>query len=110
MNTAELLTWINEVTALWWLIPAALSFICLRRRLQRHTGFTDQGWFLLFGHSRNEVFSLCLLLQFATLWFAVMVIGLAISFYLLPYGFGWFTGAVVVAITGILLIVPRWLG
>jgi len=55
MNTAELLTWINEVTALWWLIPAALSFICLRRRLQRHTGFTDQGWFLLFGHSRNEV-------------------------------------------------------
>ena len=39
-----------------------------------------------------------------------MVIGLAISFYLLPYGFGWFTGAVVVAITGILLIVPTWLG
>jgi hypothetical protein len=31
-----------------------------------------------------------------------------ISFYVLPYGLGWFIGAVVLTIVGILLILPKW--
>jgi len=37
----------------------------------------------------------------------VVIIGLAISFHVLPYGLGWFAGAVIVIITGILLMAPK---
>jgi hypothetical protein len=110
MNNVELLTWIDEATALWLLIPVGLAFIYLRRRLQGNPGFTERDWLFLFGHSRKEVFSLRVVLRFAALWFAVVIIGFAVSFHVLPYGVGWFAGAVVIAIAGILLVVPRWLG
>ena len=71
--------------------------------------FTDRDWLFLFGHSRKEVFSLRLLVRFFALLFAVVVVGLAICFYVLPYGLGWFAGTVLLTIAGILLIVPKWL-
>jgi hypothetical protein len=57
MEPAAVLRWIDKVTALWWLIPAALSFIYLRRRLQGYAGFTERDWLFLFAHSRKEVFA-----------------------------------------------------
>jgi hypothetical protein len=41
------------------------------------------------------------------LWLAVVLAGLVISFYVLPFGLWWSAGAVVLAIIGILLIVPK---
>ena len=32
-------------------------------------------------------------LRFATLWLAVVIIGFAVSFYVLPYGLIWFVNA-----------------
>ena len=52
--------------------------------------------------------SLRLWLRFAALLLAVVIIGLAISFYVLPFGLGWSVSAVLLAIAGILLFVPRW--
>ena len=71
--------------------------------------FTERDWLFLFGHSRKELFSLRLVLRFAALWLLVVIAGLGISFYVFPYGLEWFAGGVLIAITGILLIVPRWL-
>ena len=39
----------------------------------------------------------------------VVLVDLGISFYVLPYGLGWFVGAVALTIAGILLILPKWL-
>jgi hypothetical protein len=89
MNATELLTWIDEATALWWLIAVALSLIYVRRRLQGYDGFTERDWLFLFGHSRNEVFSLRLMLRFAAMLLAVVLVCLGNSFYVLPYGLRW---------------------
>ena len=43
------------------------------------------------------------------LFLLVVLLGLGICFYVLPYGLGWFAGAVLLTIAGILLVVPRWL-
>jgi fatty acid desaturase len=48
--------------------------------------FTDRDWRFPFRQPREKVFALELWLRFAALWFAVAVIGFAVSFYLLPYG------------------------
>ena len=78
--------------------------------LQGHTGFTERDWLFLFGHPREVVISRRLVLRFAALWLAVVAVGFAIAVYILPYGLGWFAGAVGLSVAGILLIVPRWLG
>jgi hypothetical protein len=52
--------------------------------------FTDLDWRFLFGHSREEVFTARLWIRFAVLWLAVMLVGVTISFYVLPYGLAWF--------------------
>src|SRR5438876_4615175 len=85
------------------LIPVVIGLVMLARRLRRQPAFTERDWLFLFGHSRKEVFSLRLWLRFAALLLAVVIIGLGISFYILPFGLGWFVSAVVVVITGILL-------
>jgi hypothetical protein len=41
---------------------------------------------------RDKLFRLKLWLRFATLWVAVMVVGFAVSFYVLPYGVLWLAG------------------
>jgi len=62
------------------LIPVVIGVLMLARRLRGQPVFTERDWLFLFGHSRNEVFSLRLWLRFAALLLAVVIIGLAISF------------------------------
>jgi hypothetical protein len=46
-------------------------------------------------------------LRFATLWLAVLVVGFAVSFYVLPYGLIWFMGALLLLLVRIFLITPK---
>jgi hypothetical protein len=71
--------------------------------------FTDRDWRFLFGHPRHEVLSARLFLRFAALWLAVVLVGLSIPFYVLPYGLAWFFGTLLLVIAGILFIIPKWL-
>lgn len=107
MNLGDYLIW--EATNGLLLIPTVIGLVMLMRRVRGQPVFTEHDWLFLFGHSRNELFSLRLLLRFAAILFLVVVIGLGISFYVLPYGLGWFVGAVVLTIAGILLVAPKWL-
>jgi hypothetical protein len=91
------------------LIPVVLGPVMVVRRCGGRPVFTESDWRFLFGHPREKVFTARLWIRFAALWLAVIVIGLMISFYVLPYGVGWFAGAALLAIAGILLIVPKWL-
>jgi hypothetical protein len=107
MNIGDYLIW--EATNGLLLIPVVLGLVILTRWVRGRPVFTERDWLFLFGHSRNEVFSLRLLLRFCALFLLVVLLGLAICFYVLPYGLGWFAGAVLLTIAGILLVVPRWL-
>jgi hypothetical protein len=86
-----------------------IGLVMLVRRFRGQPAFTERDWLFLFGHSRKEVFSPRLLLRFAAMLVFVVVVGLGLSFYVLPYGLGWFVGAVVLTIAGILLVAPKWL-
>ena len=105
MNLGDYLIW--DATNGPLLIRVVIGLVMLARRLRRQPAFIERDWLFLFGHSRKEVFSPHLLLRFAALWFAVVVIGLAIAFYVLPYGLGWLAIAVLLTIAGVLLVVPR---
>ena len=107
MNLGDYLIW--EATNGLLLIPTAIGFVMLVRWFRGQPVFTERDWLFLFGHPRKEVFSLRLLFRFAAMLGLVVLVGLGISFYVLPYGLGWFVGAVVLTIAGILLIVARWL-
>src|SRR5881398_2167102 len=107
MNVGDYLIW--EATNGLLLIPTAIGFVMLVRWLRGQPVFTERDWLFLSGHPRNEVFSVRLLLRFAAMLILVVLVGLGISFYVLPYGLGWFVGAVVITIVGILLILPKWL-
>jgi hypothetical protein len=109
MNPAIVLAWLDELTALFWLLPVAVVLSYLRRRAQGHAGFTARDWRFLFGHPREKVLTARLWLGFAALWLAVVLVGLGIAFYVLPFGSWWFDGAVLLAIAGILFITPQWL-
>src|SRR5439155_7758369 len=96
----------------------ALSIIYFRRRSHGCAGFTERDWLFLFDeklkpiparHPREKALSLRLWLRFAALLLVVVIIGLAISFYVLPFSLGWSVSAVLLTIAGILLFVPRWL-
>ena len=107
MNLGDYLIW--EATNGLLLIPTAIGFVMLVRWFRGQPVFTERDWLFLFGHPRKEVFSLRLLFRFAAMLGLVVLVGLGISFYVLPYGLGWFVGAVVLTIVGILLILPKWL-
>ena len=107
MNLGDYLIW-NATNGLL-LIPGVIGLVMLARRLRRQPAFTERDWLFLFGHSRKKVFSPRLLLRFTAMLVLVMIVGLGVSFYVLPYGLGWFVGAVVLTIVGILLILPKWL-
>src|SRR5437867_4114635 len=107
MNVGDYLIW--EATNGLLLIPTAIGFVMLVRWFRGQPVYTERDWLFLFGHPRKEVFSLRLLFRFAAMLGLVVLVGLGISFYVLPYGLGWFVGAVVLTIAGILLIVARWL-
>src|SRR6266480_3469980 len=102
MNLGDYLMW--EATNGLLLIPGVIGLVMLARRLRGKTAFTERDWLFLFGHSRKEVFSPRLLFRFAAMLILVVLVGLGISFYVLPYGLGWFVGAVVLTIAGILLV------
>src|SRR5437016_3413887 len=107
MNLGDLLIW--EATNGLLLIPTVIGLVVLVRWFRGQPVFTERDWLFLFGHSRKEVFSLRLLLKFAGLLLLAVLVGLGISFYVLPYGLEWFASAVLLTIAGILLIVPKWL-
>src|SRR5437773_10541532 len=107
MNLGDYLIW--DATNGPLLIRVVIGLVMLARRLRGQPVFTERDWLFLFGHSRKEVFSPRLLLKFAGLLLLAVLVGLGISFYVLPYGLGWFVGAVVLTIVGILLILPKWL-
>ena len=107
MDIGDVLIW--EATNGLLLIPTVIGLVMVVRWLRGRPVFTERDWLFLFGHSRKEVFSLRLLLRFAAMLGVVVIVGLGISFYVLPYGSGWFVGAVVLTIVGILFILPKWL-
>src|SRR5207249_2719137 len=107
MNLGDYLIW--EATNGLLLIPTVIGLVMLVRRFRGRPVFSERDWLFLFGHPRKEVFSLRRLLRFAAMLGVVVLVGLGISFYVLPYGLGWFVGAVVLTIVGILLILPKWL-
>jgi len=107
MNLGDYLIW--EATNGPLLIRVVIGLVMLARRLRGQPVFSERDWLFLFGYSRKEVFSPHLLLRFAAMLVLVVIVGLGISFYVLPYGLGWFVGAVVLTIVGILLILPKWL-
>ena len=107
MDIGDVLIW--EATNGLLLIPTVIGLVMLVRRFRGRPVFSERDWLFLFGHPRKEVFSLRRLLRFAAMLGVVVLVGLGISFYVLPYGLGWFVGAVVLTIVGILLILPKWL-
>ena len=107
MNLGDYLIW--EATNELLLIPIVIGLVMLLRCFRGQPVFTERDWLFLFGHPRKEVFSLRLLVRFSALLLVVVLVGLAICFYVLPYGLVWFTSAVLLTIAGILLIVPKWL-
>jgi len=78
-------------------------------RLQGRAVFTERDWLLLFGHPSEKVFTLRLWLRIAALLLAVVIIGFALGLYVLPYGLGWFVGALLFVVAVTLLIAPKWL-
>ena len=107
MNIGEILIW--EATNLLLLFPMIIGLVMLVRWFQGRPVFTDRDPRCLFGQPREKVFSLKLWLRFAALWFVVVALGFAVSFYVLPYGLRWFAAALLLLIVGILLITPKWL-
>ncbi|PYS04984.1 MAG: hypothetical protein DMG16_01125 [Acidobacteria bacterium] len=71
-------------------LDAVSGLVMLVRWIRGQPLFTERDWPFLFCHSRKEVFSLRLVLRFGGLWLLVVVVGLAIAFYILPYRLGWF--------------------
>jgi hypothetical protein len=106
MNIGEMLIW--ESSNLLLLIPVVIGLVMLVRWFQGRAVFTERDWRFLFGHSREKTLSARLWLRFAALLLAVVAIGFALGLYVLPYGLGWFVGALILASLGILLIAPKW--
>src|SRR5437870_13685907 len=102
MTIGDYLIW--ETTNGFLLIPIVIGLVMLVRRFRGRPVFSERDWLFLFGHSRKEVFSAHLLLRFAAMLVLVVIVGLGISFYVLPYGLGWFVGAVVITIASLLFV------
>src|SRR5438093_4143229 len=107
MNLGDYFIW--EATNGLLLIPTVIGLVMLLRWFRGQPVFTERDWLFLFGHPCKEVFSLRLLVRFSALLFVVILVGLGVCFYILPYGIGCFAGAVILTIAGILLVVPKWL-
>ena len=54
--------------------------------------FNRKAWLRRYLAERPSISMLWLSFRFATSWLAVLIIGFAISFYVLPYGLIWFVG------------------
>ena len=107
MNLGDFL--IQESLGLLWLIPAGIAILVLTRWFQGRPVFTDRDWRFLLGHSPAKIFTARLWLRFAELWLAVVLVGVGVSFYVLPYGLARFFGTVLLAVVAVLFITPKWL-
>ncbi len=83
-------------------IPTVIGLVMVVPWFRGQPVFTERDWLFLFGHSRKEVFSLL-----AAILGIVVILGLGISLYVLPYGLEWFAGTVLLIIAGVLFIVPK---
>jgi len=76
------------------------KLISVANRLQLETdgvtgtglAFNRNAWLQRYLAERPSISMLWLSFRPAALWLAVLIIGFAISFYLLPYGLIWFVG------------------
>jgi hypothetical protein len=99
-----------EAVNLLLLIRVVIGLVMQVRWVHGRGVFTERDWLFLFGRPREKVLTARLWFRFAVLWVAVILAGLGIAFYVLPYGLVSFLVAVVLAVGGILLIAPKWLG
>ena len=88
MSIADILIW--ETTNGLLLIPAWIALVMLTRWMRGRPVFTERDWFFLIGHPREKVLAVHLWLRFATLWFAVVLVGFAEGYVLWPFGFASF--------------------
>ena len=107
MNIADILIW--ETTNGLLLIPVVIALVMLTRLLRGRPVFTDWDWLFLIGRPREKVFSLHLWLRFATLWFAVVLIGFVEGYVLLPFVLAAFLVAVSLTVFVVWRIAPKWL-
>src|SRR6266478_3180637 len=103
LNIGEILIW--EAINVLLLIPPVMVLVMLTRWIRGRPVFTGRDWLFLLGYNREKALSLRLWLRFVKLWF----VGLAIGYYLSPYGAGWLVGALIVAGAAALFIAPKWL-
>ena len=71
--------------------------------------FHGADWLLLIGHPREKVLTVHLWLRFATLWFAVVLVGFAEGYVLWPFGLASFVGAGVLTALVVWRVAPKWL-
>jgi membrane protein YdbS with pleckstrin-like domain len=71
--------------------------------------FTHRDRRFLFGHPREEVISAQLWLRFAVLRLTVVLVGLGIVVYVMPFSLASSLAAVLLAIVAILMITPKWM-
>ena len=107
MNIGEILIW--ESTNALLLIPVVIGLVMLVRWMRGRPIFTERDWLFLFGHPREKVFSLHLWLRFAVLWVAVVLIGFAEGFVLLPSGLAALFGSVFLTALVVWRVAPKCL-
>src|SRR5262249_49731094 len=107
MNISEILVW--ESTNALLLIPVVIVLVMLVRWIRRRAVFTETDWLFLFGHPREKVLSLHLWLRFAVLWVAVVLVGFAEGFVLLPFGLAALFGSVFLTALVVWRSAPKWL-
>ena len=107
MNIGEILIW--ESTNALLLIPVVIGLVMLVRWMRGRPIVTERDWLFLFGHPREKVFSLHLWLRFAVLWVAVVLIGFAEGFVLLPSGLAALFGSVFLTALVVWRVAPKWL-
>jgi hypothetical protein len=107
MTIAEIFIW--EATNVLLLIPVVIALVILTRWIRRLPLFTDRDWLFLLGRPREKVLSLHLWLRFATLWLAVVLIGVVEGYVLLPFGLASFLGTIFLTALVVWRIAPKWL-
>ena len=71
--------------------------------------FHRTGLVFLIGHPREKVLAVHLWLRFATLWFAVVLVGFAEGYVLWPFGLASFVGVGVLTALVVWRVAPKWL-
>jgi hypothetical protein len=84
--------------------------LSLTRWIRGRPVFTERDCLFLFGHRREKVLSVHLLLRFAVLWVAVVLIGFVEGYVLLPFGLVAFLGGVFLTVLVVWRVAPKWLG